>query len=148
MVNLIRYLQNPNLSIHDEHYADHISLLGSNTKDGFVKTATTIFCRLFWENDSNEGKGQDDNQDIELASNTNKNQEYESLFQRLQPLIKHFTNYTPTQLETFDDNRSQVSQLQTVINQAGNETTRSYWKITKQIGAVIQSFIDYPINVS
>ena len=46
MVNLIRYLQNPNLSIHDEHYADDISLLGSNTKDGFLKTATTLFCRL------------------------------------------------------------------------------------------------------
>ena len=34
MINLIRYLQNPNLSIHDEHYADDISLLGGNTKDG------------------------------------------------------------------------------------------------------------------
>ena len=52
MVNLIRYFQNPNLSIHDEHYADGISLLGSNTKDGVVKTATTLFCRLFWESDS------------------------------------------------------------------------------------------------
>ena len=45
MVNLICYLQNPNLSIHDEHYADDMSLLGSNTKDGFLKTATTFFFR-------------------------------------------------------------------------------------------------------
>ena len=64
MVNLIGYLQNPSLSIDDEHYADDLSLLGSNTKDGFVKTATTLFCRLCWENDSNEGKGQNENQDI------------------------------------------------------------------------------------
>ena len=71
MVNLIRYLQNPNLSIHDEHYANDISLLGSNTKDGFVKTATTSFCRLFWENDSNEEKAQDENEVVELANNTN-----------------------------------------------------------------------------
>ena len=48
MFNLIRYLQNPNVSIHDEHYADDISLLGSNTKDGFIKTATNLFFRLFW----------------------------------------------------------------------------------------------------
>ena len=41
MVHFIRYLQNPNLSIHDEYYADDISLLGSNTKGSFVKTATT-----------------------------------------------------------------------------------------------------------
>ena len=81
MVYWTCYLQNPDLSIHDEHYADDISLLGSNTKDGFVKTATTLFCRLFWENDSNEGKGQDENEDIELANNTNKNQEHRSLFQ-------------------------------------------------------------------
>ena len=73
MVNLIRYLQNSNLSIHDEHYADGISLLGSNTKDGFVKTATTSFCHLFWENDSNEEKAQDENEVVELANNANKN---------------------------------------------------------------------------
>ena len=73
MVNLIRYLQNPNLSIHDEHYAHKITLSDSNTKDGFVKTATTLFCRLFWENDNNEGKGQNENENIELANNTNKN---------------------------------------------------------------------------
>ena len=84
MVNLIRYLQNPNFSIHDEYYADSISLLGGNTKDGFVKTAITLFCRLFWENDSNEGKGQDENEDIKLDNNANKNQDHESLFQRLQ----------------------------------------------------------------
>ena len=48
---------------------------------GFVKTTTTLFCRLFWKNDSNEGKGQKKNEDIELANNTNKNQEHESLFQ-------------------------------------------------------------------
>ena len=48
---------------------------------GFVKTTTALFCRLLWENDSNEGKGQKKNKDIELANNTNKNQEHESLFQ-------------------------------------------------------------------
>ena len=56
MVRLMHYLQNSNLLIHGQHYADDISLLGSNTKDGFVKTATTIFCCFFLENDSNEGK--------------------------------------------------------------------------------------------
>ena len=70
MFNLMHYLQNPNLLIHEEHYADDISLLGSNTKDGFVKTAATLFCRLFWENDTNEGKGQEEIQDIELANTT------------------------------------------------------------------------------
>ena len=83
----------------------------------FVKTTTTLFCRLFWENDSNEGKGQNKNEDIELANNTNKNQEYESLFQRLQTHIEHFTNSTPTQLETFVDDRSHVTQFQTVVKQ-------------------------------
>ena len=110
MVNLIYYLENSNLSIHDEHYANDISLSGSNTKDGFVKTATTLFCRLFWENDRNEGKGQDENKNIELANNTNKN-EHECLFQRVQTLIEHSTNSTPAQSETFVDDRSQVSQL-------------------------------------
>ena len=82
-----------------------------------MKTTTTLFCRLFWENDRNKRKDQDENEDIELASNTNKNQEHESLFQRLQTLIEHSTNSTPTQLETFIDDRSQVSLLQTVIKQ-------------------------------
>ena len=68
MVNLIRYLQNLNLSIYDEHYADDISLLDSNNKDGFVKSVTTIFCRLFWKNDSNEGKGKDENEGMEVAN--------------------------------------------------------------------------------
>ena len=81
-----------------------------------MKTATTLFFCLFWEND-NEGKGQNENKDIKLASNTNKNQEHESLFQRLQTYIEHSTNYTPNQLETFVDDRSQVSQFQTVIKQ-------------------------------
>ena len=117
MVNLIRYLQNPNLSIHDEHYAGDTSLLGSNTKEGFVKTATTLFCRLFWENDSNERKGQDENEDTELANNTNKNQGHESLFQRLQTQIEHSTNSTPTQFVTSVDDKSQVTQFQTVVKQ-------------------------------
>ena len=117
MVNLIRYLQNPNLSINDKHYADDISLLGSNTKDGLVKSAATLFCRLFWKNDSNERQDQAENKDIELANDTNTNQEHESLFQRLQTHIEHSTNSTPTQLETFVDERSLVSQLQTVIKQ-------------------------------
>ena len=82
-----------------------------------MKTATTLFCRLFWENDSNEGKGQDKNEDMELTNNTNKNQEHESLFQRLQPHIEHSTNSTPTQLETFVNDRSHVTQFQTVVKQ-------------------------------
>ena len=76
--NLIRNLQNRNLSIHDEHDADDMSLIGRNTKDDFVKTATTLFCRLSWENDSNEGRGKNENEDMEVANNTNKNQEHES----------------------------------------------------------------------
>ena len=75
-------------------------------------TGTTLFCHSFWENDSNEGKGQN-----ELAKNTSKNQKHESLFQRLQTHIEHSTNYTPIQLKTFVDDRSEVSQLQTVIKQ-------------------------------
>ena len=45
VVNLLRYLQNPNSSIYNEHYADEIPSC-SNSK-GFVKTATTLFCCLF-----------------------------------------------------------------------------------------------------
>ena len=90
IVNLIRYHQNSNLSIYDEHNAHDISLLSSNTKDGFVKTTTTLFCRLFWKNDSNEGKGQNENEDIEVVNNTNKNQEHESLFQRRRKQNEHF----------------------------------------------------------
>ena len=58
-----------------------------------MKTATTLFCCLFWENDRNEGKGQDENEDIELANNTNKNQEYENLFQRLYTNIEHLHKF-------------------------------------------------------
>ena len=68
-------------------------------------------------NDSNEGKGQNENEDIELANNANKNQEHESLFQRIQTHIAHSTNFTSIQLETFVDDRNQVSQLQTAIKQ-------------------------------
>ena len=93
----------------------HLVLKRSNQSK--VKSATTLFCRLFWENDRNEGKGQNENKDIKLAHNTDKNQEHESLFPRLQTHIEHSTNYTPTKLETFADDRSQVSQLQTVIKQ-------------------------------
>ena len=117
MVNLIRYLQNPNLSIHDEHYAEGISLLGSIIKEGFVKTATTLLCRLFCENDSDEGKGQNDNEGIELANNTYKNQEHQNLFQRLQTHIERCTNSIHTQLETFVDDKSQVIRFQTVVKQ-------------------------------
>ena len=93
----------------------HLVLECSNRSK--VKTAPTLFCRRFWKNDSNKGKGQNENKDIKLAYNTDKNQEHESLFQRLQTHIEHSTNYIPTQLETFVDDRSQVSQLQTVIKQ-------------------------------
>ena len=82
-----------------------------------MKTATTLFCCLFWENDRNEGKGQDKNEDIELANNTNKNQEYENLFQRLYTNIEHSTNSTPTKLETFVHDRSHATQFQTVVKQ-------------------------------
>ena len=46
VVNLLRYLQNPNSSIYNERYADEV-LSCSNSDKGFVKTATTLFCRLF-----------------------------------------------------------------------------------------------------
>ena len=94
MVSLIHYLQNPNLSTHIEHYANDVSLLGVNTKDGFVKTATTLLCCLFWENDSNEGKGQHENKDKELADNTNQKREHESLFQT----FRHTLNIPQTPL--------------------------------------------------
>ena len=108
--------------IAQEQVADiqlHCHLVLECSNQSKVKTAPTLFCRLFWENDSNEGKGQNENEDTKLAYNTNKNQEPESLFQRLQTYIEHSTNSTPTKLEAFVDDRtrSQVSQLQTVIKQ-------------------------------
>ena len=73
-----------------------------------MKTATILFCRLFWRSDSNKAKSQDENEVIELASN---NQKDESLFKRLQTHIEHSTNSTPTQpLKTIVDDRRQVSQ--------------------------------------
>ena len=112
--NLLRYLQNPNSSIYNEHYADEIPSSG-NSEEGFVKTATTLFCRLFWGSDNNKAKIQDENEVIELASN---NQEDESLFKRLQTHIEHSTNSTPTQqLKTIVDDRPRVSQFQTIIKQ-------------------------------
>ena len=112
VVNLLAYLQNPNSSIYNEHYADEIPSC-SNSKEGFVKIATTLFCRLLWGSDSNKAKSRDENKVIELACN---NQKDESLFKRLQTHIEHSTNSTPTQqLKTIVDDRRQVSQLQTVI---------------------------------
>ena len=70
-----------------------MSLFGGNTKDGFVKIAATLFCHLFWENDSNEGKCQDENEDVELANNTNKNLEHESLFKDFRHTL--FIQQTP-----------------------------------------------------
>ena len=115
VVNLSRYLQNPNSSICNEHYADKIPSC-SNSEEGFVKTATTLFCyHLFWGSDSNKSKSQDEKEVIELASN---NQKDESHFKKLQTHIEHFTNSTLTQqLKTIVDDRPQVSQLQIVIKQ-------------------------------
>ena len=116
-----------------------------------IKTAPILFCRLFWEYDSNEGKGQNENEDIKLACNTNKNQEHESLFQRLQTHIEHFTNYTPTQLETFVDDRSQVSQLQTVIKRkmklleaTENQTKPSQEKIPRKLEQLFKALLTIP----
>ena len=82
-----------------------------------MKTATTLFGRIICENDSNGESDQDKNEDIELINNTNKNQEHERLFQRLYTNIEHSTNSTPTQLETFVDDRSHVTQFHTVVKQ-------------------------------
>ena len=63
VVNLMRYLQNPNsLTDHGEYHADDIDVipLSSNTKEGFLKTATILICRLFCEDDSNEAESQDE----------------------------------------------------------------------------------------
>ena len=57
VVNLMRYLQNPKSLIdHVEYYTDDIDdiPLSSNTKESFLETATTLICRLFYEDDSNE----------------------------------------------------------------------------------------------
>ena len=111
---MLLYLQNPNSSIYNEHYADEIPSC-SNSEEDFIKTATTLFCHLFWESDSNKAKSQDENEVIELEC---KNQKDESLFKRLQTHIEHSTNSTPTQqLKTIVHDRRQVSQLQTVIKQ-------------------------------
>ena len=57
VVNLLRYLQNPNSSIYNKYYANEIP--SCSNSEGFVKTAITLFCRLFWESDSNKAKSQD-----------------------------------------------------------------------------------------
>ena len=145
LFNLIHYLQNRNLSIHDEHDADDMSLIGRNTKDDFVKTATTLFCRLSRENDSNERRGKNENEDMEVANNTNKNQEHE-IFQKLQTRMELSTNSTPTQLETFVDDRSKHSQLQTVIKQEMKLLEATGKRPIRR--AVIQSLIDHPTNVN
>ena len=79
MVNLLRYLKNPNSSIYNEHYADEIPS-SSNSEESFVKTATTLFCRFFCGSDSNKSKFQDENEVIELASNNQKDKRF---FKRL-----------------------------------------------------------------
>ena len=48
VVNLLRYLQNPNSSIYNEHYADEI-LSCSNSKEGFVKMLPPYFAVCFGE---------------------------------------------------------------------------------------------------
>ena len=48
VVNLLRYLQNPNSSVYNEHYADEIPSC-SNSEEDFVKTATTYFAVCFGE---------------------------------------------------------------------------------------------------
>ena len=84
-----------------------------------MKTATTLFCRLFWEKDCNEGKGQDENEDTELANNTNKTRSMEVFFED----FRHTLNISQTPLtpswrhETFVDDKSQVTQFQTLVKQ-------------------------------
>ena len=122
VVNLMRYLQNPNsLTDHGEYHADDIDdiPLSSNTKEGFLKTATILICRLFREDDSNETESQDEieSEAIELDNDPNNNQSDENLLERLQAHIEQYsTHSTPIQSITFDD-RSRVRQLQTVIKQ-------------------------------
>ena len=93
VVNLMCYLQKPN-SLTDlcEYYADDIDdiPLSSNTKEGFLKTATTLICRLFCEDDSNEAESQDEieSEALELDNDPNNNQIDENLFERLQAHIE------------------------------------------------------------
>ena len=118
----MRYLQNPNsLTDHGEYYADDIDdiPLSSNTKEGFLKTSTTLICRLFCEDDSNEAESQDEieSEAIQLDNDPSNNQSDENFFERLQAHIEQYsTHSTPIQSITFDD-RSRVRQLRTVIKQ-------------------------------
>ena len=90
----MRYLQHPNsLTDQEEYFAHDIDdvSLSSNTK-GFVKT----LIRLFGEDESNEAKTKDEKNQIELANNNQKN----SIFERLQAHVKHFTDSTHIQSDT------------------------------------------------
>ena len=80
----MQYLQNPNLlPDHNEYFADDIDddPLSSNTKEGFLKTATTLINRLFQEDDCSEVKSREENNQIELAKD---NQKDDRLFECLQ----------------------------------------------------------------
>jgi len=74
-------------------YADDIDdlPLSSNIKESFLKTATTLICRLFCEDDSNEEESQDESEANELDNNPTNNQNDENLFKRLQALIDHYS---------------------------------------------------------
>ena len=76
----MRYVQNSNLlTDHDKYLANDINdgLLNSITKEGFLKTATTLINHLFWQDDSDKAKWQDENNQIPLANN-NQNDESSS----------------------------------------------------------------------
>ena len=77
----------------------------SNTKEDFLKTATILINRLFHEEDSSEVKIRESNNQIELA---NDNQKDNSLFEKFQAHIKHFTDSVVIQPNTLFIDRSQL----------------------------------------
>ena len=78
---------------HDEYYADDIDDIPSstNTKESFLKTATTLICCLFCEDDSNEEESQNESEANEFDNNPTNNQNDEKLFERLQEHIDYYS---------------------------------------------------------
>lgn len=122
LVNLMRYLQNPNtLTEHDDYDDDDDVPLSNNTKQGFLKTATSLVSRLFGDNDSNEAEGQSEEGQIEL---TNTNPKNDSLFERLQAQIEHST-HIQSNISSFDNgNRAIIKQEMRLLEATGKRPSK------------------------
>ena len=119
LINLMRYLQNPNtFSQNDTNDIFDDEPLSSTAKESFSKIATTLISSLFVD-DKADGQQTQQDANEEVAANCRQ----VSLFERLQAHIEHSTDFTDTQSDTQSDDRNQ---LQEVIKQEMNlfEVTR------------------------